>query len=211
MSSEREPLSYLLLERYLLGELSVSERQSVEAHLAESATDRAVLEEILADQSELPPLPLTPLRPLSARRRVLGKWAVGAGLLAAAAAVMLLARRPSETSPGYDGVKGADVALRVIGERSGADPRTFAVGERFKVQVTCPPTRSAAMRLLVFQADEVFEPLPPAGFSCGNLAPWPGAFALDGRAPADVCVYWGDAHTPTREAAELTCTRLEAH
>jgi len=114
----------------------------------------------------------------------------------------------------YDGVKGDDVALRLISEHQGAEPRSFAAGERFKVEVTCPARLGASLRLLVFQGGEVFEPLPaPAAFACGNLVPWPGAFTLDGSAPAEVCLYWGANAAPKERAAlgqEAVCARLDA-
>ena len=51
------PLSWLTLERYVLDELAPSERARVERQLAQSGADRACLDEILSDLSELPPLP----------------------------------------------------------------------------------------------------------------------------------------------------------
>ncbi len=214
MSSQPEPLSWLTLERYALGELSTEERVEVEARLAQSDADRACLVEIMQDKSELPPLPALAVQ-APARRRSRG-MVVYAGLCAAAAALFLVLRPerglPPQAAP-YDGVKGTQVALRLISEGQGADPEIFRAGERFKVEVTCPPRLGASLRLFVFQGRERFEPLPkPATFACGNLVAWPGAFALDGQEAADVCVYWGVQDAPHARAAlgrDAVCTHLE--
>jgi hypothetical protein len=226
MSGAPEPLSWLTLERYALGELSADERAEVEARLAASESDRACLAEILADESELPALVGVPRKdaqgapaaaPASlaaARARKKAQWLPWSlGLCAAAAALLLVLREPSGQHAATlgDHVKGADVTLRLHSDQQGADPRSFSAGERFKVQVTCPPSLSSVLRLVIVQGDALFEPLPRgASFRCGNLAAWPGAFALDGTEPADVCMYWGSSERPSKE--ELVhagaCTRL---
>lgn len=211
MQDVHEPLSWLLLERYALGELSPDERKDVEARLARSEVDRACLAEIMADQSELPPLAsVSTITSARARKRPWLAWS--AAVCAAAAALVLVLQKPARDDLD-EHVKGADVALRLISDRQGDDPTQFSAGERFKVQVTCPPKLSGSLRLIVAQGTELFEPLArDASFRCGNLAPWPGAFALDGSGAADVCVYWGTSAKP--DAAELaragTCRRLSS-
>jgi hypothetical protein len=236
-----EPLSWLVLERYALGELTPSERADVERRLAASEVDRACLAQIQNDATALPPLPLpgshgderAPKRALpnagastgatvhKLPRR--GGWIVASSGLCAAAAVALLVfgpkrqgQDPESTQPAIaldDNIKGNDVSLRLTGERQGAEPKHFGLGERFKVEVTCPPRLSSSLRLLVFQGAEVFEPLPTATpLACGNLVPWPGAFALDGDESAEICVTWS-AHTGPVNAkeelgSELSCVRL---
>jgi hypothetical protein len=216
MASAHEPLSWLTLERYALGELSAEERAQVEAQLAESPVDRACLQEILEDRSEIslpgpaPTARVTSLAQVRAARR--GRWLALGAALGAAATILLMVRDRHAPAP-YDGVKGSDVTLRLISDRQGAEPRSFAAGERFKVEVSCPAQLGASLRLLIFQAGEVFEPLPaPARFACGNRAPWPGAFALDGSAAAEVCLVWGERPPRTRAelGTEAVCTRLEA-
>lgn len=214
MHSERDPLSFLTLERYALGELSASERAEVEAWLAESESDRDRLASILEDESELPPLPSAPPSLAAAREKRQRRWLLLSSGLAAAAALLLLVQRPQpaheDAGEHTQGIKGSEVALRLVSDRTGVDPRSFAPGERFKIEVTCPPKLAASLRLLVFQGGEMFEPLPAGLQSCGNLVPWPGAFALDGTESAEVCLYWGEARTPTREslAQESVCTTL---
>lgn len=234
----REPLSWLLLERYALGELSPTERAEVERRLAESEVDRACLAQIQNDQSALPPLPATDTTgaprdrstasaPGAATLHKLprrGGWiVVTSGLCAAAAAALLLfgpkrnVDGPESSQPALpaldDGIKGSDVTLRLTGERQGVDPKSYGLGERFKVEVTCPPRLSSSLRLFVFQAGEVFEPLPTSTpIACGNLVPWPGAFALDGDEAAEVCVTWsarsGTARTREELGDEASCVPL---
>ena len=210
MQSTHEPLSWLTLERYALGELSADERREVEARLAESEQDRACLAEILSDQGELPPLPqVSSLDGARKKRNV--RWLGLSATLCAAAAALVVLLRPAGEQPGDEHVKGSEVALRLVSDRQGPAPSQFSAGERFKVEVTCPPSLSGALRLIVLQGAEQFEPLPrDASFRCGNLAPWPGAFALDGSEPADVCVYWGDSREPDRTELEraASCVRL---
>jgi anti-sigma factor RsiW len=214
-----EPLSWLILERYALDELSPTERARVEQRLVQSSADRACLDEILSDQSELPPLSwpeTSDVRPIvsgRARRR----WPYVSGMLAIAAALALAVLRPSELPAPrrqvHDGVKGGEVALVLVSEQQGEQPSHFADGERFKLLVTCPPWLGERLQVSVFQGGRRYEPLPEVGtLTCGNRVPWPGAFALDGDAPADVCVHWGEpahrAQAAEQLEPEVVCTRL---
>ena len=112
-----------------------------------------------------------------------------------------------------DGVKGSDVSLHVISDRQGQDPRTFTSGERFKLELTCPPSLGPALRLFVFQGEQVFEPLPlSAPLACGNRVAWPGAFALVGSDAADVCISWSTKLALVTQRSDLgddaSCVRL---
>ena len=106
-----EPVSWLLLERYALGELGPDERADVEARLAASEEDRACLAQIRADTSALPLLPLTaparlrvaPAGPGSvprspAAQSARARWIATSGALCAAAAALLLVLRPKPPS-----------------------------------------------------------------------------------------------------------------
>jgi hypothetical protein len=198
-----EPLSWLVLERYALGELAGDERRAVEARLAESPEDRACLEIILQDATELPPLPAPP-----SRMRV-RTWAP---LALAAAAALLLMFRPGDVPPAQrsvsSGTKGGDVAILLVSDRHGEAPTGFAAGERFKVLVTCPAWFEEPLRVVVLQDGARFEPLPAASPACGNHVPWPGAFRLDGDAPATVCLAWGPRSTG-EPGERAVCTVLE--
>jgi hypothetical protein len=143
----------------------------------------------------------------SARRHEL----VRLGLTAAC----LLSLLPSAHDPVAPGgrlhTKGGDVAMTLASDRSGENPRAFSAHERFKVLFTSPRSFARPLRVLVFQAARVFEPLPRAQrLSSGNLVPFPGAFSLDGEQPAEVCVTWSPAHATS--ASELqeqaVCTTL---
>jgi hypothetical protein len=213
---DREPLSWLILERYALGELDEQEQKRVEAQLATSPEDRACLLQIQSETNALPPLPVVVLRPRRTPRP--GWWLLSTGI-AAAAASLLLFMPPSGTLPPSSkrlthGTKGGELAMQLVSERQGEGPRTYSVGERFKLLVTCPPWLVGTPRILVFQAGKRYEPLrTTAHFACGNLVPIPGAFALDGSEPAEVCVAWGQPAEHAEHAEQLgaqaVCTRLE--
>lgn len=203
----QEPLSWLVLERYALGELTHDERASVEARLAANPGDRKRLSEIREDVVALPALPVRSLR---ARPTKLS--AIPAGLALAASGVLAYVglHEPAAPSPR---TKGGEVTLSVLSEQHGEGPSTFVSGERFKVRVTCPTGFSATLGVVVFQGHDRFEPLSRGVLPCGeNLASWPGAFTLDGSEPADVCVLWGRtlAAAQRREdvEAEGVCERL---
>lgn len=202
-------ISWLMLERYALGELTGAEREQVERGLAESSADRACLDAILGDATALPPLPEP-----APRRRAPGAllWA-GAAALAASLALALLRPDavPSRRSLG-DGVKGGEAAVLLVSERTGQAPQSFRDGDRFKLLVTCPAWLASRMEVVVFQGAERYTPLSGTGpAACGNLVPWPGAFALDGDQPVDVCVSWRGR--PARSVHELgdeaVCVHLE--
>jgi hypothetical protein len=186
-----EPVSWLLLERYALGELGERERVEVERKLQASDADRARLDAILADTSELPPLPV-PLAPRRRRARRAAPWLAGLGL--AAALALAVVRPPAgvpERREVSEGVKGGEVALVLHGERLGAEPSVFRNGDRFKLLVTCPSWLSSRWSVLMFQDGQRYQPLlPVSNFRCGNLVAWPGAFSLDGGDVVEVCVTW---------------------
>jgi hypothetical protein len=217
VSNMHEPLSWLTLERYALGELLPDERARVEAQLSVSEPDQRCLDGILADQSELPPLPALPI-PIGRRRQRRLLWGSSALAVAAALLFVFVGQRelPGDHRYVSDGTKGGEMALVVHGEQSGASTESFAQGERFKLLVTCPGWLSGKLRVVLFQGGQRYQPLPPVQqLACGNLVPWPGAFALDGSEPVDVCVSYGEdprafAQASTARALEPTvvCTRL---
>lgn len=212
-----QPLSWLTLERYVLGELDERARQTVEARLAVSAEDRACLQTILQDQSELPPLPV--VLPVRARaRRRLAVWVRVSAAVALAASLLLVVLRPADGPiPARrelrSGAKGGEISVRLLSDRRGEGPSTFEPGERFKVLVTAPPWFDAPLSVLVFQGTARYEPLPAVdGLPRGNLVPWPSAFTLTGEEPAEVCVTWSPAaataRTPQALGDDAVCTQL---
>jgi hypothetical protein len=197
--ASREPLSWLVLERYALDELGPDERAAVEVRLGESADDRAALAQIRGEHLQLPPLPVRGAARLPRRRL----WASGVLALAAS----LLIARVSLRGAGELGVsvtKGGELTLALVSELHGDGPHTFTPGERFKVRVTCSTEQAAELAVVVFQGGQRFQPLLGGGARCGeNLGLWPGAFTLDGDEPAQVCVLGGPALGSARSAAEV--------
>ena len=195
-----EPLSWLLLERHALGELSQSDSARVRAHLAGCAACAACAAETAR------PLPaLARTAEVEAPRalwwrRYAAAWATTAALACAAAGFLLLARPPGRTADvvasgdTLPGVKGGDVALELVRERAGVVTHgadTFAPEDRWKALVTCPAGGVVFWDVTVRDGgrrDERF-PLAPAGpLSCGNHVVLPGAFRLSGPGTAEVCV-----------------------
>jgi hypothetical protein len=205
-----EPLSWLKLERYALGELGAEQRAEVERGLAQSEGARAALSAI-REPLALPPLPALALR--GARRKIAWRrLSLGAAFAAAAAAVALALITPAALPPARRGLKGGELALEIVGERTGAGAAYFAQGERFKLLVTCPPELAGRLRAVIYQGDAIFMPLEDGGpVACGNRSPWPGAFTLDGEQAAHVCVR-ADGHSwPASRAAlrgAVVCTTL---
>jgi hypothetical protein len=187
-----QPISWLKLERYRLGELSAEESRRIEAHLNECQACRASLESIRADETALKPLPEAPPRAPGLR------WVTAGAALAAAAAllVVLLVVDWHRAMPGVPppkiAFKGGELSISLVRERQGAvlhDPETFTSGDRFKVQVTCPPAEEISWDLAVFQDEEAWFPyVPEEPLRCGNRVPLPGAFSLTGDSPATVCL-----------------------
>jgi len=199
-----EPISFLRLERYLQGDVQPSERAQLETHLGQCDVCRECYEALRSETIELPPLPVR----LSAARqrrglrlRIARAWPqLAAAALAAATAMLLLRLRSVELEPALSAqrvrVKGGELAIELVREHAAtiaADPEQFAQGDRFQVRVSCPPGEPRHWDVVVFQAGELFFPLrPEAQLECRNGVTLPGAFALDGSAPASVCVIVGE-------------------
>jgi hypothetical protein len=204
-----EPVSWLRLERYHLGELGAQERARVAEHLASCAACAACLERIAQDDAvALPTLP--PLAPRRAARR---RWPVRAaatvGALAAAAVVVLTLRpaghagnegaatRPAER------VKGDAVAFALVrddGARIDGNEGLYSPSDRFKAIVTCPPGTAARFDVVVYDAEGASFPLGEGAQSvaCGNGVPMAGAFRLTGPGDETVCLVWGPEETVER-------------
>ncbi len=191
-----QPISWLALERYELGELGPADRAAVCAHLEGCPACRGCLARIRADAA-LPLPPLAAPAPRPARRW----WPLGLAFTGAAAAAALLfawlapGPAPLGLPPGLPGprvaVKGGELSLGLVRERGGAvshGPATFLPGDRFRVELTCPPPDEPFVELVVYQDGEAVFPLPvPARVRCGNRAPLHGAFRLTGGGQARVC------------------------
>jgi hypothetical protein len=220
-----QPVSWLALERHALGELPVEEGRALEDHLARCPACRACREQLGADTRD--PSWLTAAiaqrtaaevrRPRPPRRseRQAGRpsWLTLAG---ACAALLLGIRLGWERGvPGAQtasGVKGAELALSVVrldAQGRLLEPRRFAAADRFKLLLTCPPTFSGPVRVLIFQGGELFEPVPEQGLRCGNRVALAGAWQLDGAQDVEVCaVLGGERASGVTAAAELRARGL---
>jgi hypothetical protein len=201
-----EPISWLRLERYRLGELSDPERDVVAAHLDACPACAACLAEANRPIA-MAPLLLPGTASLFSRVRceLLGQTPVGTTLriafaLAALGLLMLPGGKSNQVahhaSRGERGIKGGEVTVALARERNGIvehGATTFAPDDKWKVLVTCPMQQVLFWDLAVVEGDRVTFPLLPAApIACGNHAPLPGAFRLVADHPVEVCLVWGD-------------------
>jgi hypothetical protein len=190
-----EPISWLRLERYGLGEVAAAEQARIAEHLASCAACRACLEHMEQNAPVLR-LPLPAAKPRARRTQPawsrVGAWAaVGA---AALAALVLLARKPELSAPGSisGGSKGGELTLELI--RSNAtgkqlEANRFAAGERWKAQLACPARQSGYAQLVIYQGAAHYQPLDALHVAqCGNHITLPGAFTLSGELAVRICV-----------------------
>jgi hypothetical protein len=214
MNPCHEPISWLRLEHFHLGEAPPEEHRLVTEHLATCPACRARLTEIEDDTRTLPPLPLPERAPAVSWWR----WfALGAPVLAAAVALVLLIPPAARDLPGPRVTyKGGELALDLVRERGQqASPTTFVDGDRFQVLLTLPPG-GMAWDLVVLQEGEAFFPLEGGISPGGNRVPV-GAFTLTGPGDALVCAVAGEEQpsrkTMRAEGAEAlgegaVCVRL---
>lgn len=211
MRSCTKSVSWLLLERYQLGEVSAAERVQVEAHLTDCPGCQADLDALTLDDRPLPALPGV------TRGRPRWTWAF-AGLAACGLVLTLVAvlwapwrsATEGDIPPARIQVKGGELALTLIRDRVGVtdeNPTRYEDGDRFRIELTCPPG-AQPWDVVVFQAGRAHFPYAAAGpIACGNRVGLPGAFSLSGPGPVTVCAMVGDA-MPRR--ADVVAMRFEA-
>ncbi|HEU4730803.1 MAG TPA: hypothetical protein VFT22_23065 [Kofleriaceae bacterium] len=202
-----EPISWLRLERFALGEPD----PAIASHLAACPACARCLEQIRGDVVALPPLVVA-----TARRRtgLARRWWLAPMFAAAAAAIVLLVvrLRPAPDAGFRDtiGVKGVgEVTLELVRERAGEirfDAHRYAPGDRWKVVVSCPPSASAWIDVSVADGLTTDHPLAAARVACGNRVVVPGAFTLTGTRANRVCARVAAA--PEAEAG-LACLTVE--
>lgn len=234
-SCTSEPVSWLTLERRALGELDGATLAEVDAHLAScgvcAACARQIAEDRASERIVLRPLPVGAAGPGAAvprarrawvRALAQPRWAALGPLLALAAAMGLWwsGSQRAVTPPPGDGVKGAAVALTLVGP-DGVARAEVRPGEALMVRVSCVPAGTRAWDVVVYDGDGASFPLAGgAGLTCGNDVVLPGALSLDGRGgDATVCVVLDAAAVPARaalqtraavegSAAEHACTQI---
>jgi len=209
------PVSWLRLERYHLGELAGAEAARLQAHLADCADCRAILDQIEGDERALPPLPevlpevlprpamLPPAVPAQVPQEPVGRrsrrwpWVVLALAAAALVSVRLPPRgagpgegEPDEGLPAAEvQVKGGVLAVELSRERAGVvtpRPGSYTDGDRVQVRVSCPPGGNP--ELVILQGAEVVLPFPP--LACGNRVV-AGAVRLTGQEDTVICAIQG--------------------
>ncbi len=226
-----EPVSWLRLERYHLGELDASQRASIEAHLAACPACAACLSQIEKDEgTPLPSLELSGgsgttggggaasergrgvlLRFPGNRARI---GSIVGALAVAAAALLGVGRgwRHSATDgalvAGSPSVKGGEVVLTLVREdgvriEDGAsETALYRDGDRFKVLVTCPPTLHTTFDVTVTDDGGTSFPLARVqSLDCGNEVPLRGAFRVTGSGDEKVCLVWSAPGAPGQTAA----------
>jgi len=222
-----EPVSWLRLERYHLGEVDGDERRPIADHLAACVACSACLARIREDDAT--PLPsMGAARPTGGRGLTLLPGGALASLAAlAAAAALVLGLRGSGTSEvpargtaPMARIKGGAVAFSLVrddGERVEGSLGVYRDGDRFKAIVTCPPGGGVGFDVVVREGARESFPLPPAvDLTCGNEVPLPGAFQLTGSADETVCLVWNETGVVDRSANAQVgdrpslCKRLSA-
>lgn len=180
-------VSWLMLERYELGELDPADRSRVEMELSVDPETRRRLATLREDVRAPPPLVLGPDSglplPEPSRRRREPWWGVAAGVALAAAAAVLVLRVGLPTGGGGPGTRGGELVLTLEAERLGAlaDGAAVPVGTVFQAHVTWPDTTATVQ--LVADGDALWE----GTLAEGNRWRVPGAWAV-GDGPVDICV-----------------------
>lgn len=214
MTHPSPPLSWLRLERYLLGELSTQERAQVEDHLAHCPQSRDRLQQIRGDTRPLP-RPLPAPRPAPIRR---WGWGWGLSVVPLAIALALLVLRPlpqgpESVPPARIQVRGGEIALTLVRERAGQvqrSPKAFAEGDRFLARLTCPPGEGAGgWTLTAFQAGRRTVLGGGADLTCENQGALPTAFWLEGAHEVLICATLSE-RPPQRPSQADVCQRLSA-
>ena len=196
------PISWLELERLVLGELSPEAERRVKSHLDDCPLCARCLTRIredgvalalppLIDPALIPAIPPRPVANVRVRRRRWPLLAGGSLLLASGAAALLLLALPADRLRPGTTSKGMDVTLTLVRDRQGTiaeDPPGFRADDRWKALVTCPPGRQVSWALLLFEESSAASTISSGSdLACGNRVPLPGAFRLTGPGRGAVC------------------------
>jgi hypothetical protein len=218
-----EPISWLRLEQYQLGQLAQTERAGIAEHLVACGACRECLESIKADVKDLTPLrweraesaqrsgvrdsPVRAPNVIPLRRKIAGIAAVA---LAACLTVVVAVRLTGDTNR----VKGGGTVAFTLAREDGTpivSEGIFRDGDAFKAFATCAPQSKWYFDVVVYDVSGASFPVAaPSEVACGNLAPLPGAFRFTGHDDETVCLVWDD-HAPDRAALRKGVEALGAH
>jgi hypothetical protein len=214
MNACHEPLSWLRLEHYHLGELPQGEHSLVQAHLDSCPHCRAMLAEIEDDARTLPPLPLpepAASQPWYRHLSILLPSVAGPVLVAALALFILLPPTDDPQLPGHRvSIKGGELLIALVRERDGVrqdNPSAYLDGDRFQVQLSTPPG-THSFDLVVLQDGQAFFPLEPGALHGGNRQV-AGAFRLTGPGDAAVCAMVDEGRVSRDQLQALGAQALE--
>jgi len=211
------PISWLRLEQYFLGELDDAGSAAVQAHVRGCAACAECLRRIEADDASMPlppPIDVKSSPASNAKVSFLRVLPVVGTLAAAAVALLVVKGRDGIESPNRadeQRIKGSEIALTLVREDGGRvdEPASFyREGDTFKALVTCPPGMSAGWDLIVYEGGQPTFPLESAHVTCGNDAPFPGAFRIVGHERETICLVWNEDGPVDREALARTAPSL---
>jgi hypothetical protein len=187
-----QPISWLVLEQFVLGELEDHKTHATRGHLAGCDVCQRALKSIETDDVVLPGLVLPPKRVRAVKPRAWFVW--GTGLVLAAAILLVLVFSRSQRLPDNRiALKGGgEMVVKLIRARADMidiDAGSFRDGDRMKLAVTCTVPGEVTLEVAVVQGGETHYPLGARVTAwCGNDVVLPGAFEVSGSEPIRVCV-----------------------
>ncbi len=198
------PVSWLLLEQFNLGELSDDKTHDISLHLESCRSCQKSMDSVLNDFNNLKPLPLY------SKKESLLSFEFKYNRVISLAAIMLITlslfiftprifklkrvQKSADTQfilPNASiNYKGGELALSITRNRNGitsSNPSGFIDGDRFSVNITCPPGKRS-IDIVLFQGNNVYLPLKTEKpVECANNIPLPGGFILTGNQPVTIC------------------------
>lgn len=201
-------VSWYALERHTLGQLSPEENQRVEQACQCNSAIRQRREAIERDTRSMPPLSFVSESARQQRFPFSYRVVVGAVGVMTVLGFLYLGLRsssaPLETTPDSLGIKGGDLSVHVVRERSGRTshlPTTFLESDRFRFYVSSSGQTNGQtpVEVTVFQGKQVFFPYDrPLKIDAGNFKGLPKSFQFSGDQKVRACIATGDP-LPSRD------------